>query len=69
MQKLEESLLTYKKNYFGNDLEDEKDNKLKRDIYEFRLSPMSLNECHYNIILCYICVSHHLNALLLDDSA
>ena len=53
---LEKMLTVQKKSYFDPEGETNMDSSLAQEIYEFRFSPMTFNECYYNMILCQILV-------------
>ena len=57
LQTLEKILVLHKKNYFDPDSELKFDPSLTQEIYEFRFSPMTFNECYYNMIICLLMVS------------
>lgn len=67
MKALEKILLAHKINYFGSESESQFDPNVNQEINEFRFSPMTLNECHFNMLLCNLIVKHKLNYLKLKE--
>ena len=51
LKTLEKTLLLHKKNYFDSGATVVMDPGLEREIYEFRFSPMTFNECYYALLL------------------
>ncbi len=57
----------HKTNYFGSEKDLQSDEAFLREINEFRFSPMTINECKYNMLLCSLFVPSAVISVAIRD--